>query len=74
MRLFSRQIPVTSGRRKYSGRPPEPVLPYFFFLAVFFFAAFFAFFLAMVNSFRFWLGNQGAMPRVLHVPAEKAGV
>jgi hypothetical protein len=27
----------------------------------------------MVNSFRFWLGNQGSMPRVLHVPAEKAG-
>ena len=42
------------------------MLPYFFFLAVFFLAAFFAFFfVAMVNSFRFWLGKQGSMPWVL---------
>lgn len=34
---------------------------YFFFLAAFF--AFFAFFFAaMVNSFRFWLENQGGCP------------
>ena len=50
------------------------MLPYFFFLAVFFLAAFFAFFfVAMVNSFRFWLGKQGSVPWVLHLPAEKAG-
>ena len=42
------------------------MLPYFFFLAVFFLAAFFAFFfVAMVNSFRFWLGKQGSMPWAL---------
>jgi hypothetical protein len=36
------------------------LLPYFFFLAVFFLAAFFAFFfVAMVHSFRFWLGKTG---------------
>ena len=50
------------------------MLPYFFFLAVFFLAAFFAFFfVAMVNSFRFWLGKQGSVPWVLHLPAEKVG-
>ena len=54
--------------------PNQCCLTYFFFLAVFFLAAFFAFFfVAMVNSFRFWLGKQGSVPWVLHLPAEKAG-
>src|SRR3970040_398567 len=74
VRPFSWHILVTGGRRRCAGRPPEPVLPYFFFLAVFFLAAFFAFFfVAMVNSFRFWLGKQGSVPWVLHLPAEKSG-
>ena len=66
MRLVSRLHLGYRWSPTIAGRPPEPVLPYFFFLAVFFLAAFFAFFfVAMVNSFRFWLGKQGLMPWVL---------
>jgi hypothetical protein len=62
------------GRRQSAGRPPEPVLPYFFFLAVFFLAAFFAFFfVAMMHSFRFWLGKSGLNAPGTALPAEKSG-